>query len=375
MHECDVLIVGGGPAGSSCAWGLRRSGLSVSILDKQDFPRDKVCGGWITPGVLAELEINPAEYAQGRLLQPITSFRIGCVGGSAVETDFGRPVSYGIRRREFDDYLLRRAGAQLVLGAPLASLERAGKGWIANDRLTARVVVGAGGHFCPVARLAGAAVNREDAVVAQEAEFEMDDRQLANCRVGREKPELYFCPDMKGYGWCFRKGNFLNVGLGRADAHGLSAHAAGFLEFLKSAGRISFEIPKLRGHAYLLNGVSRRPSTADAMLLAGDSAGLAHPQSGEGILPAIQSGLLAAKTILAARGAYGQKALASYREGIAAPAESWAMSAVRRLPPRWIALAARNLLQTKWFVNEIVLKEWFLHAPLELRRHLPHPTV
>jgi flavin-dependent dehydrogenase len=109
--------------------------------------------------------------------------------------------------------------------------------------------------------------------------------------------------------------------------------------------------------------------------LAGDSAGLAHPQSGEGILPAIQSGLLAAKTILAARGAYGQKALASYREGIAAPAESWAMSAVRRLPPRWIALAARNLLQTRWFVNEIVLKEWFLHAPLELRRHLPHPTV
>ena len=49
MDACDVLIVGGGPAGSSCAWGLRSAGLDVAILDRQTFPRDKICGGWITP--------------------------------------------------------------------------------------------------------------------------------------------------------------------------------------------------------------------------------------------------------------------------------------------------------------------------------------
>ena len=72
MDACDVLIVGGGPAGSSCAWGLRGSGLDVAILDRQTFPRDKICGGWITPQVLSELGIDPAEYGRDRVLQPIT---------------------------------------------------------------------------------------------------------------------------------------------------------------------------------------------------------------------------------------------------------------------------------------------------------------
>jgi flavin-dependent dehydrogenase len=61
MDTCDVLIVGGGPAGSSCAWKLRDSGLDVLIMDRQRFPRDKVCGGWITPQVLEELAIDAAE--------------------------------------------------------------------------------------------------------------------------------------------------------------------------------------------------------------------------------------------------------------------------------------------------------------------------
>ncbi len=254
MDSCDVLIVGGGPAGSSCAWGLRHSGLNVVILDKQLFPRDKVCGGWITPRVLTDLGIDPLEYGRERVLQPITSFRVGCIGGLAVETGYGEPVSYGIRRREFDDFLLRRSGARLLLGEALTSLERSDEGWIANDRLRARVVIGAGGHFCPVARFVGTKVGAEPAVVAQETEFEMDVHQLAACSIRSDTPELYFCPDMKGYGWCFRKENVLNVGLGRADPHRLSAHTAGFLKLLKSAGRISFDVPSLRGHAYLLEG-------------------------------------------------------------------------------------------------------------------------
>src|SRR5580765_6588487 len=116
MDTCDVLIVGGGPAGSSCAWRLRKSGLDVVVLDKQVFPRDKVCGGWITPAVLSELEIDACEYAQRRVLQPITGFRTGCIGGEMIETTYGATVSYGIRRREFDEYLLRRSGARLLEG-------------------------------------------------------------------------------------------------------------------------------------------------------------------------------------------------------------------------------------------------------------------
>ena len=80
MRSCDVLIVGGGPAGSSCAWALRSSGVDVVILDKATFPRNKICGGWITPFVVKALEIDTTEYAQGRTLQPITGFTVSAMG-------------------------------------------------------------------------------------------------------------------------------------------------------------------------------------------------------------------------------------------------------------------------------------------------------
>ena len=155
-ERADVLVVGGGPAGSSCAWRLRRAGLDVVVLDKARFPRDKACAGWITPPVLDVLDIDPADYGEGRTLQPITGFRTSRLGpdgaGPEVETRFPEPVSYGIRRCEFDRYLLERSGARLDVGEPLTKLERRGDQWVANGRLQAPVVIGAGGHFCPVAR-------------------------------------------------------------------------------------------------------------------------------------------------------------------------------------------------------------------------------
>ena len=62
-------------------------------------------------------------------------------------------------------------------------------------------------------------------MTAQEAEFEMDARQISACSIQEETPELYFCRDLKGYGWCFRKKNVLNVGLGdwiRTGSRGMS---------------------------------------------------------------------------------------------------------------------------------------------------------
>ena len=74
--------------------------------------------------MLEELEIDPDEYARTRVLQPITGFRTSCIGGPPVETRYETPVSYGIRRFEFDDYLLKRSGACLVQGESLTHLER-----------------------------------------------------------------------------------------------------------------------------------------------------------------------------------------------------------------------------------------------------------
>jgi len=156
LENCDVLIIGGGPAGSSCAWQLHRSGLDVVIMDKAQFPRQKVCAGWITPAVLESLQIDVEDYAGQNIIQPITGFRTGLIDGETVETRYPETVSYGIRRYELDDYLLRRSGARLKLGQGLDSLQREGNRWIVNGEISTPLVIGAGGHFCPVARFMGA---------------------------------------------------------------------------------------------------------------------------------------------------------------------------------------------------------------------------
>ncbi|MGE5205671.1 MAG: NAD(P)/FAD-dependent oxidoreductase [Chlamydiota bacterium] len=366
MEKCDVLIVGGGPAGSSCAWALRDTGLDVLIIDKQTFPRDKVCGGWITPQIISELQLDPADYARGRSFQPICGFRTSRMGDLEVETNYGRPISYGIRRVEFDDYLLKRCGARVREGVSFESMERQSDGWLVNGEIEARLVVGAGGHFCPVAKELGAAMGSEEIVVAQEAEFEMDARQQAACSIHPEISELYFCADMRGYGWCFRKGNVLNVGLGRLDRRSLSGHVAEFLEFLKRTGKVAFELPaSILGHAYLIYSKTTRKLVDDGVVVVGDAAGLAYSQSGEGIRPAIESGLLAARVIAEVAGDYRREKLQTYpgllRARYGHTRGDWTRAVGRKLSPAMVAGIARRLLRTRWFAKKVVMDRWFLH--------------
>lgn len=113
VQSFDCLIVGGGPAGSTCDWKLRQAGANVAVLDKATFPRDKTCAGWITPTVVKSLELDVADYRMHRTWQPIQGFRYGVINAGAVDVDYTEPVSFGIRRCEFDDYLLHRAGRSL----------------------------------------------------------------------------------------------------------------------------------------------------------------------------------------------------------------------------------------------------------------------
>jgi menaquinone-9 beta-reductase len=194
MTACDVLIVGGGPAGSSCAWQLILLGLHVIVLDRSPFPRDKVCAGWITPQIIHSLQLDLADYQRERTLQAIHGFTCGLIDGPSVAVPYSRPISYAIRRCEFDDYLLRRSRAELRLDEPLESHERCADGWIVNQSIHCRLLIGAGGHFCPVARSLGANVGRaETAICAQEWEFKMNSTQAARCAVAPDRPELYFC--------------------------------------------------------------------------------------------------------------------------------------------------------------------------------------
>lgn len=364
MDYYDAIIVGAGPAGSTLARALEGSGKKVLIIDKARFPRDKTCAGWVTPAVLESLNIDIGDYSCGRTLQPIRRFRIGMMGQSPVENDHRNIVSYGLRRCEFDAYLLDRVTSAKQLGAPVKSIIRENGNWMINDRWQAPLLIGAGGHFCPVARLIGARPGKHETIVAaKEVEFKMTPDQAKTCAALGDTPELWFCRDLKGYAWVFRKGNFLNIGLGREDNHLLTEHLETFVSEMTKTGRIPSDLPhRFNGHAYLLYNHADRSLVDDGVLLIGDAAGLAYTQSGEGIRPAIESALLAARVILNAPD-YSALSLQSYGEQIT--------ERFGRRPtgqehgfelPEWLKQPiASTLMRSHWFTRKVVIEKWFLH--------------
>ena len=365
-ERADCLVVGGGPAGSSAAWVLARAGLDVRVLDKARFPRDKVCAGWVTPQVFAARGIDPAEYARaGHVLQPITGFRSSLLGGRPVEVDYPEPVSYGILRREFDAHLLRASGAPVVEGAAVRHLARERGLWRVETEagtFTAPWLIGAGGHFCPMARHLGARPGRGEAtVLAREAEVPLSPEQAAACPLRGEVPELFFFSELDGYAWVFRKGDWLNIGLGRENGHHIAVQLDDFVARLRQTGRLPADLSvPARGHAYLLYGHARRRIFAEGALLVGDAAGLAYPQSGEGIRPAVESGLIAARLILEAPDDPRPERLAEYpgrlaaRFGAVRDTAPWLPTGLKRRLARWI-------LETPLTNRRLVVERWFLH--------------
>jgi flavin-dependent dehydrogenase len=390
--------------------------MHVAIIDKRQFPRDKTCAGWITPQVVETLELDVADYGQTRVCQPITGFRTGMLGAvdvedgevaelssqtaltpvrqthgkralshegrgrqkqRDVEVGYDHPVSYGIRRCEFDHYLLERCGAECLLGAPIQAIERSADRWIINGAYEAPLLIGAGGHFCPIAQRLGARQGRRASVVAaQEIEFLAAPADLAQSRIEPETPELYFCDDLLGYGWCFRKGDYLNIGLGRVEAKNLTRHVEAFCNFLRERDRYQGEMPvRFHGHAYQLYERTPPKLIDDGVLLIGDAAGLAYPQSGEGIRPAVESALLAADVILSAGEKYGRERLRPYEKTLSARFGPLRNSGLAdRLPVGWLHFLARRLMATRWFARRVVLERWFLHMDEPPLRPLALPA-
>jgi len=364
MDQCEVLIVGAGPAGSTCARILAKWGISVLLLDRDQFPRDKPCAGWITPAVLEALRIDPERYRQGRLLQEIRAFRTGFLFGKETLTDYGNTVSYGIRRSEFDHFLLQNNTSRTLLGESVQSLERTADGWLVNGSIHARLLVGAGGHTCPVARALGAQPGGEKAIVARVAEFEMGEAQLANCRLTAGHTALSFSNDSKGYGWLLRKGPFLNIGLGSQGATELHLRMDDFCSYLRHRGDLAGEFcGPFREHAYLTyRNLGGRRIVGDRTILIGDAAGLAFPGSGEGILPAVESAIMAAQAILCASGDYRPRWLEPYATAVAARFGSRGLDPESTcFSPGSTGLGARMLFASGWLTRHLVLDRWFLH--------------
>jgi flavin-dependent dehydrogenase len=200
-------------------------------------------------------------------------------------------------------------------------------------------------------------------VAAQEAEFPLGDDDARAWTVSPDTPELHFCRDLKGYGWCFRKEQYLNVGLGRIDSGSLPAARDAFVASLGRAGLSHPAEPmRWRGHAYLVSDAVRPVVIDSGILLAGDAAGLAYPESGEGIRPAIESGLMAAEAIIDARGHYTRDRLESYERRLRDRFGSPRGPLSRAIPPAVARRLFPRLIGVPWIVRHVVLERWFLHS-------------
>jgi flavin-dependent dehydrogenase len=154
----------------------------------------------------------------------------------------------------------------------------------------------------------------------------------------------------------------LNIGLGRADSVGLPEHVREFCDFLEREDRVAQIPDDFVGHAYQLYEKTRPRLSDTGVVLVGDAAGLAYPMSGEGIRPAVESGLIAAEVIIQAAhrttvdlGEYDRRILAHFGKPRRSGLSRW-------LPMAWLQGVGSRLMATEWFARHVVMNRWFLHA-------------
>jgi geranylgeranyl reductase family protein len=328
--EADVIVVGAGPGGSAAAYHLARHGVRVLLLEKTEFPREKVCGDGLTPRAVRQLirmGIDTSEKAgwlQNRGLRVIG-------GGVRLELDWPDLASfpnYGLvrTRMDFDDMLARQAveaGALLRTGVNVTGPVMNDDGYVIGveakvgpgrepAQFRAPLVItadGVSGKF-PLAlglakrddRPLGVAVRRyyHSAVKADDNYLE----SWLELRSAQDPGRL-----LPGYGWIFGLGDGrVNVGLGilnSSDAFGKTNYRNLLTDWLGTTPedwglRDEANADGQTLGAALPMGFNRVPHYTRGVMLVGDSGGMVNPMNGEGIAYAMESGEMAAEVAVQA---------------------------------------------------------------------------
>lgn len=349
--DADVIVVGAGPGGSSAAYHCAAAGLSVLLLDKASFPRDKICGDGLTPRAVAELaRMGVPLREEDGWIRNVGLRVLG--GGHVVELpwpELSSYPSYGLARSRMSlDHLLlehaRAAGAKVqertnvtgplldertgrVVGVEARPVDANGKR--AGDPVTYRapVVIAADGVSARLAtgmglekrmdRPMGVAVRTYFTTPRHDDPWMESHLELWDGAPHRSNL-------MPGYGWIFSLGDgTANVGLGSVSSTAAATKVDYKDLFAKWMANAPAEwefspenqIGPVRGAA-LPMGFNRGPLYGRGLMLVGDAAGMISPFNGEGIAYALQAGRVAADAIVqaTARGtaAGRERALASY---------------------------------------------------------------
>ena len=308
IRSCDLLVVGGGPAGSAAAIAARKAApeLETLVLDRQVFPRDKACGDGLGPGVVARLaDLDATAIVRGR--RPVERLKIVAPSGAEVVGDLpaigAAARGYVAPRAEFDDALLTRAkhaGAEVLTGTRVVELESSSDGPVrvkaggSNGSVTidARAVIAADGARSDVRRMLGVAYN--DATHTGVAI-----RAYVEQAGGFDHMAFYFKRELlPAYGWIFpidergaNAGVMIDAARFRRQDRSLPELLRGFLE---SIGQD--DLAPRRSRAYMLPFASHVPPLVHGRIaLVGDAGSMINPFSGEGIAYGMAAGMEAAR--------------------------------------------------------------------------------
>lgn len=310
----DVIIIGAGPAGCACAMALRNSGLRVALIDKHQFPRDKVCGDAIPGRAIKFLhEIDPAFATRlAAFTEKLPTKSTVCYYNNK-KLDFTWNLeAYTATRESFDNFLFaavkNNTGIHTLEGIAVSDIVRSANGFTiitkdSNTRYECTLLIGADGiNGVTAKKLTARQMDRKHHVAGLRAYYNGVSGMSATCT------EVYF--DRKylpGYFWVFPiKGGVVNAGMGILSDMVVKKKINvknAFYDFierspvLREKFRHAQPLETLKGCG-LPMGSRWVEMCGDHFILVGDAASLIDPVSGDGIGNAVLSGKLAAEQVI-----------------------------------------------------------------------------
>ena len=307
----DCIIVGAGPAGGSAAYHLAKQGHSVLVLEKTNFPRDKSCGGGVSPAIAEWFDFDFAPVVQNHVSQVKYTFKMS--DPAEVELQGVTPM-WMVQRSQFDNFLMEQAtgkGAEFKSGVEVTGASLQGETWqvqTSAGTFEGKYLIAADGANSNVAKFIGLENSSTIAAASLHVPGELSDR--------RKQTAFFDFGSLKnGFMWCFPK----------ADGYSFSAayvrNPKGKPDELRkqlTKYAAMFDVDASQGeykeHPLNLWDEERTLHT-DRALLVGEAAGIVDPLIGEGIRPAMFTGISAANAVIGALEG-DANALADYTESI-----------------------------------------------------------
>ncbi|HLB57112.1 MAG TPA: geranylgeranyl reductase family protein [Coxiellaceae bacterium] len=286
----DVIIVGSGPAGASCAYNIKRfnPNASVLLIDKASFPRYKPCGGGISPDVKNYLDFDLTESLDSRCRELFIV--------TNKQKQNGDCDILMVRREHFDHFLVKKAqerGVEIITDCEVIDIENTKLNAVVKTKkgdFCGKIIVLAEGGSGKLARKLKIAPNNN---VAAALEYEHYQTHNENAI------EISFDEVCGGYAWVFPKSDGLSVGIGGffdPKKNGSAGLPQKLKNYSKQQNINEFDRKHWHGHPIQLYS-GRKKLAHNRIILIGEIAGCVDPLTAEGIRPAIKSAYFAAQTI------------------------------------------------------------------------------